>query len=341
VESLEPATAEKLLSFVENGGRIFCVETYPDKSLGWNNYQQKDQQVKAAVEKMKMSPDRFILLKKPEKEFIHWYKDVQEKYSITPYVRIGEPDRFLTQVRYQATGMEILFITTSSLDDSHLIQLVPSEQIARDNYAWIWEAETGKRYKLKDSKNISLDLGPAASILVVFDRNKKGESWQPKTQVTPTGSNTLGPWKVQFKHLDGSTQTSEMEGLKDLKDLPQFVSFSGTVIYRTLFHLLRKNQALYLDLGKLYGISEVILNGRNLGVQWYGRRIYSLQGAAQDGENTLEIRVVTTMGNYMKTLKDNPIAQYWTNEKRKDQAIQSMGLVGPVTVGTLNSNNHV
>src|SRR4051794_34091399 len=53
VESLEPATAEKLLSFVVNGGRIFCLETYPDRSPGWNNYRQRDQQVKAAVDKMK------------------------------------------------------------------------------------------------------------------------------------------------------------------------------------------------------------------------------------------------------------------------------------------------
>ena len=48
--------------------------------------------------------------------------------------------------------------------------------------------------------------------------------------------------------------------------------------------------------------------------------------------NAIEIKVTTTMGNYMKTLKENKIAQYWTNEKRKDQPLQSMGLVGPVTI---------
>jgi hypothetical protein len=46
----------------------------------------------------------------------------------------------------------------------------------------------------------------------------------------------------------------------------------------------------------------------------------------------LEIRVTATMGNYLKTLTKNPIAQYWTNEKRKDQPIQSMGMAGPVTI---------
>ena len=38
------------------------------------------------------------------------------------------------------------------------------------------------------------------------------------------------------------------------------------------------------------------------------------------------------MGNYMKSLTGNPIAQYWTNEKNKVQPIQSMGLIGPVTM---------
>jgi len=78
------------------------------------------------------------------------------------------------------------------------------------------------------------------------------------------------------------------------------------------------------------GISTVTVNGKDAGVQWYGRHIYQIDELLQSGENTLEIRVVTTMGNYMKTLKDNAIAQYWTNAGRKDQPIQSMGLLGPV-----------
>jgi len=44
----------------------------------------------------------------------------------------------------------------------------------------------------------------------------------------------------------------------------------------------------------------------------------------------LEVKVTTSMGNYMKTLKDNGVAQKWTNERRQDQPIQSMGLLGPV-----------
>jgi len=80
------------------------------------------------------------------------------------------------------------------------------------------------------------------------------------------------------------------------------------------------------------GVSEAALNGKTLRVQWYGRRIFPVTGVVQAGKNVLEVKVATSMGNYMKTLKDNPVAQYWTNEKRKDQPIQSMGLIGPVTI---------
>ena len=57
------------------------------------------------------------------------------------------------------------------------------------------------------------------------------------------------------------------------------------------------------------------------------QRFLSMGKIVEQGENLIEIHVVTVMGNYMKTLKDNKIAQAWT--RRQD--IQPMGLVGPVT----------
>lgn len=95
---------------------------------------------------------------------------------------------------------------------------------------------------------------------------------------------------------------------------------------------LKENEFEYLNIGKVYSVSELIINGRSAGVQWYGRRIYFIKDHIQNGNNFIEIKVVTTMGNYLKTLGDNAVAQYWTNEKSKNQPIQSMGLLGPVTL---------
>ncbi|GEO12232.1 glycosyl hydrolase [Segetibacter aerophilus] len=331
VESLELATAQKLLAFVKEGGRIFCLDKQPDKSLGWNNYKQRDKEVQDAVEQMKAFPDRFILLTTPEKDFIQWFRDLQVKYRITPYLQINKPDRFVTQVRYQAKDAEILLFINSSMDDSHAIEIVPAQQLTKNKQAWIWNAENGDRYKLNNSTKITLDLGPADSVLVVFDNNKKGKEF-PSKLTTSDHAAVVNNWTVEFRHINGSITKTQMPVLKDLKDVPEFVSFSGTAIYRGNLLVADKTKVFFLNLGKVHGVSEVTINNKDLGAQWYGRRIYPIKEHAQTGNNSIEIKVVTTMGNYMKTLKDNAVAQYWTNEKRKDQPIQSMGLIGPVTV---------
>jgi len=109
------------------------------------------------------------------------------------------------------------------------------------------------------------------------------------------------------------------------------VHFAGTIIYRN-YIVITSGKPSYLNLGKVHGISGLKVNGSDCGVKWYGRRIYSVTDKLVPGKNQVEIKVITTMGNYMKSLTDNPIAQYWTNEKNKIQPVQSMGLIGPVTL---------
>ena len=120
-----------------------------------------------------------------------------------------------------------------------------------------------------------------------------------------------------------------MEVLKDLKET-DFVNFTGTVVYRKKFDSAPAKTA-FLNLGQVHGVSKVFINGRPCGVKWYGKRIYQIAPFLHPGPNELEIRVITTIGNYMKTLTDNPTAQKFTVLKTKDQPIQSMGMTGPVT----------
>jgi hypothetical protein len=121
-----------------------------------------------------------------------------------------------------------------------------------------------------------------------------------------------------------------MEELKDLKDT-DFVNFTGTVIYRYKTDPGKFIPA-FLNLGKVWGVSEVFINGKECGVKWYGNRIFRIADLIHEGANDIEIRITTTMGNYMKTLTDNETAQKFTVLKTKNQPIQSMGLVGPVTI---------
>ncbi len=331
VKSMEPKTAQKLYDFVKAGGRIFCIETYPEQSLGWLNHQKKDTEVKKWMDKLKKYPKQFILLEKPESDFKAWYTSVQEKYNIKPYVKIANPDTFITQIRYQTKDAEILLINNASAHKSFDLDATFSSEITANKQAWIWDAASGEKFKL-DLKNgqLKIKLSPADSRIIIFNKDKSGEKWNPVPEVNSGSTPINSIWKAEFKHMDGTVKNQEFKALSDLKDLPDFTHFSGTVSYKTTLNLNKGKNLQYLDLGKVAGIAELIVNGENLGTQWYGRRAYALKNLLKAGENNIEIKVTTVMVNYMQSLKDNPTAQYWSNHPRKPQPLQSMGLIGPI-----------
>ena len=62
----------------------------------------------------------------------------------------------------------------------------------------------------------------------------------------------------------------------------------------------------YLDLGKVYGVSEVTLNGEKPGCKWYGNRVYQLpEHLAKAPVKSLQIKITTTVGNYLKGTPEN------------------------------------
>jgi hypothetical protein len=334
VTGMYPETLSKLFDFISEGGRIFCIGKYPEKSLGLTCYTENDRKVLEWVEKLKTFPDRFILLKKPADNcFLEWYQDIMVKFHIPHYLDIANPDRFVMQNRYQGDDKEeIFFFGNAHRYDFYHTSVTFSKEITKGRYPWVWDPETGERYRIELINNsFELELGPAESRLIVFTHEKKGPAWKP-VPVTGQNATTLeGTWDVEYHHSrEKQVKTVQMETLKDLKET-EFVNFTGTVIYRKKFEY-GGMKPVVLNLGRVFGVSEVSVNGKSCGLKWYGKRIYNITPTLQQGINDLEIRVTTTMGNYMKTLTDNPTAQKFTVLKTKDQPIQSMGLVGPVTI---------
>ncbi len=335
IETIDPAAAGKLLEFVRSGGRIFCIETIPFKSPGWQDHEIRDNEVNDIIGELKKYTGGFIHLKKPEKDFINWYRNIQSQYNITPYLKIDKPDPWVMQNRYTSDdGSEVVYMINSHLHNSWRSKITFSKVLSAGKFCWIWDPESGKRFRISLSRDGSLDvtLGPAESRLFVFDKNRNGEEWNP---VPVSGTSELridNGWNAEFIHCrNGSAVNVYIDTLKDLKDIPDCVNFAGIVIYRNKV-IIDDPANLYINLGKVWGVSELRVNGCYRGAKWYGRRIFNIGTYLRPGLNEIEISVATSMGNYMKSLTDNPIAQYWTNEKNKIQPVQSMGLIGPVTI---------
>ena len=333
VTSTTPETLSKLYDFVSTGGRVFCIGKYPEKSLGLKNYQERDREILEWCDKLRQKySDRFILLEKPsDGKYLEWYQQILTRYSLPNYVTISQPDRFLLHNRYKADDKSDLFLFVNAhMHESRQTELKFPLEIIKGRQAWIWDLDTGKKYKIRlNNGTFYLDMGPAETFLIVFNKERRGNEWK---QLPRTGSNmkTIDNWSVELKHAcENWTKTMKMSILQDLKET-DFVNFMGDVVYRTKIQVLDPKQVV-LNLGKVWGISELYVNGKSCGVKWYGNRIYDLSGLVNKGENEIEVRVTTIMGNYVRTLKDNKMAQKFIGGRR-EQPIQSMGMLGPVTL---------
>ena len=163
-----------------------------------------------------------------------------------------------------------------------------------------------------------------------------------------------GPSSVTFDHLDSWAKSSD-DGIR---------YFSGTAIYRKTFRAdIDKDSSVrvFLDLGKVEVMAEVIINGQDLGVQWKAPyRIDITDAVRPQGENTLEIKVTNLWVNRLigdehlpedSERDSNRILREWpqwildgksspTGRRtfaerkiwKKDDPLISSGLIGPVRI---------
>ena len=144
-------------------------------------------------------------------------------------------------------------------------------------------------------------------------------------ELTAGGKEISGPWSLKLHHMNGDRQELTLDALADLLDVPSAKDFAGTVFYETTLDI-NAGDNRYIDLGQVQGITELTLNGTALGTKWYGSHVYNIGDVVKMGENSLSIKLTTIIGNYVKSLKDNPVAQRWT----RNQANYPMGIMGPV-----------
>ncbi len=358
VESLHPETAEQLLKFVETGGKIVCIDTIPYQSLGLRkNYAERDSIVKATMEKAMQHHDRFVFVEPPQEGFLGWYDSLMYAENLPHYLDIESPNPFVMQNRYTTDdGSEMILLCNSHRYNAHQTKITFSKALTHKRQAQIWDLQTGERFALPLDENGSytFDFSPVESVLIVFEKSKPQNLpiWQPlhsKIKEMPATDHSKD-WDISLCHsLLHDTISTHFDTLFDLKDNEAYQHFCGTIVYRKIIHFDTDGVhtvSTILDLGLVEGVSEVFVNGQSAGVQYFGRRIYDINDYLQDGENDIEIRITTTMGNYLKTYsrEENPTTWIYVNHPKRDQPLQSMGLLGPVNLyqtTALKGRNHI
>lgn len=111
-----------------------------------------------------------------------------------------------------------------------------------------------------------------------------------------------GPWKVLFPERRGAPPEIHLDALESLSKNSVFGvrHFSGTMTYEKIFSLHINpidGQRVFLDLGRVEVIAEVILNGKDLGILWKAPFRIDTTKALRDGENDLTIKVTNLWPN--------------------------------------------
>jgi hypothetical protein len=114
-----------------------------------------------------------------------------------------------------------------------------------------------------------------------------------------------GSWQVHFASDSGAPPEITLANLSSWSTNPDpgVKFFSGSATYGTVVKLprdwLTRERRVFLDLGRVGVMAEVMLNGHNLGLLWKAPYRLDVTEAAKAGNNKLEIRVTNLWPNRM------------------------------------------
>lgn len=325
VDSILPATADMIKKFSDTGGKIVYVEKVPSQSPSNQNTKEKGGVHIPNVLKG-ANPSRVGLVPAPVKDFVNWYRKIQRQFDIRPFVEINDPDKFVSQVYYRSADTDIFFFSNYSATKEHVIRTKFSMS---NKTPWVWDPQTGERFLYPSQNNeLKIHLGPCESQMIIFDRDRVGTRLVEPDLSRRTFVIVERPWKIILNDVNGKSTSLTLEKLIDFSQREDLRGFAGSVLYENEFTLAGTRNVQYLQLGVTHGVAEISINNQKVGVQWYGNPVHNISRFVRKGDNTIQIKLITTLGNYMKSLKENKVAQIWMHH----QPVFPVGLVGPVRI---------
>lgn len=209
----------------------------------------------------------------------------------------------------------------------------------------IWRAETGKSepisYRIENGHTVvPLQMKENDAFFVVFRKPavKLAEAIsKPEYRVIAAID---APWSVHFEPGRGAPDSMTLDRLAPLDENANegIRYFSGTACYSSSFDLHRavpEGEPLWLDLGKVGDLAEVLVNGRSLGITWLAPHRVDIAEAAKPGRNSIEVRVTNLWVNRLIGDAQPGAAKIGFTTLptyMPDAKLRPSGLMGPVTL---------
>ncbi|MBQ5974069.1 MAG: hypothetical protein IJL48_00005 [Bacteroidales bacterium] len=260
----------------------------------------------------------------PDRNYLEWYRTAQSEYKLPHAVAIEEPNRYLLQNHYRNDrGDDIFLFVNACLRSAVGSTILFPKEIYQHRTACVYNAATDEKQLLElDDGAAWLYLPPAESLFILFESTDTlthsstdtftHSYWSPDYHEGQHYFPLHTSWHLSLHHaIEGWTRDTVMQQLCDLRETP-FNDFSGTLTYTAQIPFDSIGPNPIFDLGQVYDICELIVNGTSCGVKWYGERIYyNAAPLLHPGLNTIQVRVTTTLNNYVHTLTDDKVIQHY------------------------------
>jgi hypothetical protein len=265
-------------------------------------------------------------------------------YTIPEALRhVGVAPAFTSSVpsvefAHRRVGEDDIFFLTSQSD-----QAVTAQCRFRATGAAVefWHPDTGRiepaRGLRTDAKGteMTIDFPPNGSLFVVFRPGASSTAAEPLALTGETREIT-GPWQVAFSSPFGETAAHSFEKLTAWPDHadPFVKTFSGAATYRTEFEVTGAGGGGVLDLGEVWNLARVTVNGTSFDPLWKPPYRVDISSALVEGQNRLEIEVRNTWVNRLigdlNLLEAERKTWININPHQATSPLRPAGLLGPV-----------
>ncbi len=387
-QTIPEEALKKIIELAKNGATIVLGKNKPNRTSGLKDYPECDQEVVKMADELwgedeskstkrrlgkgkVMSGVSMETVMKEEKilpdfegpyEYIHRKSNNLDIYFICgtgeaecvfrvknkiPQIWNPVNGRVSDEVNYRFSD-DGRTVVPVNLPENGSVFIVFSGRKERNYITSIAGPEGGLEITGRNKDTLKLVLWKSGNYNLTSSRKK---TWEINGEVGAPVKLT-GPWDVAFTPGWGAPEKTTFENLIQWNDHPDkgIKYFSGTGTYKQVFNLTadQTEGPGRLQLGQVFNLARVWLNGKDLGVVWTAPWMVDISDAEIAGENNLEIEVANCWANrligdaglpegkrYTRTnvrlLPDRGEYRDYQAFSAKDTLLPS-GLIGPVYI---------
>ncbi len=311
---LPESLLKTLVNMAKAGLQIVFLKAYPERA-----YLTTDV---CAIEAIK---EQECITVMPTESLAEWMKE-NGYYEIKAEAEDTKALTYLRCMHVEKDGHPVYFFTNEGKYNKINAEITLKDE----NNLTAYDAMKDQYYPLRRSETnpdaVVIELSPYQSLFVV---DEKPEVYAEAVPCTIIGAELLlqDGWTMTTEKMEATEILHEQHTLTNLAVPKLLPTYSGRIIFTNTFSVPKETmgEKIYLDLGSVYEVAEVWINGVSVGIRICPPYTYDVTDMVTE-ENTIRIEVVNT---FAKEKGDNIFDCAMPQEPT--------GLLGPVRIVTNNA----